>query len=97
MIKSCLPCINENFDWQYDLAIILINLYEPLSIFNRRQSDDILRIFPTHYENMPIQIYRKFHLQKLNFQIKKRCYFFSYFCSKHRLWVLIRTASLRQF
>ena len=22
---------------------------------------------PSHYENMPIQIYRKFHLQKLNF------------------------------
>ena len=30
-----------------------------------------------------------------NFQIK--CfYFFSYFCSKHRLWVLVRTASPRR-
>ena len=31
-----------------------------------------------------------------NFQIKKLWYF-SYFCSKHRLWVLVRTASARWF
>ena len=31
-----------------------------------------------------------------NFQIKKSWYF-SYFCSKHRLWVLVRTASARRF
>ena len=50
-----------------------------------------------HYENMPIQIYRKFHLQKTeSFQIKKNSYF-SYFCSKHRLWVPVRTASERRF
>ena len=31
---------------------------------------------PTHYENTPIQIYRKFHLQKLNiFQIKTLIFF----------------------
>ena len=36
---------------------------------------------------MPIQIYRKFHLQKTEiFQVKKLWYF-SYFCSKYRLWV----------
>ena len=29
-----------------------------------------------HYENMPIQIYRKFHLQKTeNFQIRKLIFF----------------------
>ena len=50
-----------------------------------------------HYENTPIQIYRKFHFQKTeNLQIKKLWYF-SYFCSKHRLWVLVRTASPRRF
>ena len=50
-----------------------------------------------HYENTPFQIYRKFHLQKTeNFQIKKLWYV-SYFCSKHRLWVLVRTASTRRF
>ena len=38
-----------------------------------------------HYENTPIQIYIKFHLQKLKFSDKKLWYF-SYFCSKHRLW-----------
>ena len=46
-----------------------------------------------HYENTPIQIYRKFDIQKTeNFQIKDSD-IFSYFCSKHRLWVLVRTAS----
>ena len=28
---------------------------------------------------------------------KKKSYIFSYFCSKHRLWVLVRTASPRRF
>ena len=37
-----------------------------------------------HYENTPILIYCKFHLQKTeNFQMKN--WYFSYFCSKHRL------------
>ena len=50
-----------------------------------------------HYENTPIQIYGKFHHQKTeNFQIKKLWYI-SYFCSKYRLWVLVRTTSSRQF
>ena len=30
---------------------------------------------PKHYENTPIQIYRKFHLQKLKFSNKKLWYF----------------------
>ena len=28
-----------------------------------------------------------------NFQIQKQIWSFSYFCTKHRLWVLVRTAS----
>ena len=27
----------------------------------------------------------------------KKFWYFSYFCTKHRLWVLVRTASMRQF
>ena len=27
----------------------------------------------------------------------KKLWYFSYFCSKHRLWVLVRTASVRRF
>ena len=50
--------------------------------------------FLFHYENTPIQIYRKFHLQKLK-KFRQKLRYFSYFCSKHRLWVLIRTASSR--
>ena len=58
--------------------------------------DDLYKIL-SHYENTPIQIYRKFHLKKLKkIQIKKSD-IFSYFCSKHRLWVLVRTASSRRF
>ena len=55
--------------------------------------------------NQPIQIYRKFHLQNLkimsppkseNFQIKNSD-IFSFFGSKHRLWLLVRTALTSQF
>ena len=51
-----------------------------------------------HYENMPIQIYWIFLPPKKNenFQIKNSD-IFSRFCSKHRLWVLVRTASPRRF
>ena len=44
-----------------------------------------------HYENTPIQIYRK------KSPPKTENWFFSYFYSKHRLWVLVRTASVRRF
>ena len=57
----------------------------------------ICTFFHNHYENMPIQIYRRFHFQKLkDFQIKPPI-FFLYFCSKHRLLVLDRTALARRF
>ena len=46
---------------------------------------------------MPIQIYWKFHHQTWEFSNKKKTWYFSYFCSKHRLWVLVRTASLSSF
>ena len=45
-----------------------------------------------HYENLPIQIYWKFYHQKWRFSDKKFWYF-SHFCSNHRLWVLVRTAN----
>ena len=38
-----------------------------------------------HYENTPIQLYRKFHSKNWKFSDKKLRYF-SYFCLKHRLW-----------
>ena len=51
----------------------------------------------SHYENTPIQIYGEFRPTKTEkFQINKLWYI-SYFCSKHRLWVLVRTASARRF
>ena len=50
------------------------------------------------YEHTPIQIHRKFRLRVLKRKIfrKKNCCF-SYFCSKHRLWVLVRTVLARRF
>ena len=53
------------------------------------------RLKRIHYKkNMPIQVYRKlFHLQKLKISNKNLWYF----CSKHRLRVLFRTAFARQF
>ena len=56
--------------------------------------------FRQHYENMPIQVYWKFHHQKKKKKWKfsgKKFKYFSYFSSKHRLWVLDRTASARRF
>ena len=35
-----------------------------------------LCLWVDHYENTPIQIYRKFHPQKQNFQINKKIIFF---------------------
>ena len=46
----------------------------------------------THYKNKPIQIYWKFYHQKIKI-FRKEFWYFSCFCSKHRLWVLVRTAS----
>ena len=37
-----------------------------------------------------------FTIEKWKFSDKKFWYF-SYFCSKHRMWVLVRTASVRRF
>ena len=64
----------------------LISLYcvlqlQPISFILRKHNySNILEILPPENEN---------------FQIKKFWYF-SYFCSKHRLWILVRTASSRQ-
>ena len=69
-------------------------------------------ILDKHYENTPIQIYWKKKSPKTNFSDKNSDIFHisaqnidygysleppKYFCSKHRLWILIRTASLRRF
>ena len=70
-----------------------------LALWLKLSADDTLKyIFPKirhsmqiYYENTPIQKYWKFHHQKWKFSDKK-IWYFSYFCSKYRLWVLVRTA-----
>ena len=49
-------------------------------------------VLDIHYESTPIQIYRKFSPPKIK-KNQKKLWYFSYFCSKHKLWVLVRTAS----
>ena len=55
---------------------------------------DVVRFL--HYENMPIEIYWKFYHRKMKIFCLKNL-IFSYFCSKHGLWVLVRTVSSRRF
>ena len=53
--------------------------------------------FNAHYENMSVQYTAIFHgCKNDNFQLEK-CDHFLIFALKHRLWVLVRTASLRRF
>ena len=55
-------------------------------------------VYPSaHYKNTPIQIYWKFYNQKKGKFSDKNFWYFSYSCSKHILWVLIRTTSVRRF
>ena len=50
-----------------------------------------------HYANISVQYTTVFHGRKNgNFEMKK-CDIFLFFCSKHRSWVHVRTASLRRF
>ena len=51
-----------------------------------------------HHENMPMQHTEIFKIvkKKRKFSAEK-VWYFSYFCSKHRLWVHVRTASPRRF
>ena len=50
-----------------------------------------------HYENMPMQYKEIFKVVKNEkFQLKKFDIFLT-FATKHRLWVLVRTASARRF
>ena len=50
-----------------------------------------------HYENTPIQVYRKIFTSKKTEKLSDKNFdiFFSYFCSKHSLWVFVITASTR--
>ena len=63
----------------------------------------LIRIFTGHsLDSQTLQkktrlsnILKSLQPKKEKFQIKS--WYFSYFCSKHRLWVVVRTASVRQF
>ena len=73
------------------------NLMQNLTLKFLKRTPNYKSARRQHYENKPIQIYWKFYHQKMKIFRKKIGFFFSYFCSKHRLWVLVRTASARRF
>ena len=62
-------------------AFFFVFVFIMLPTLRKQAYSNILKILPPKNEN---------------FQIKLLI-FFSYFCSKHRLWVLVRTASARRF
>ena len=49
------------------------------------------------YENLFMQYTEIFKVLKMKIFNIKLLIFFSYFCSKHRLWIHVRTASARRF
>ena len=82
-LKTYVLWRNKNQTW-YLLHIILLiknSLHQKIHFITKT------RLFK-YMEN--------FTSKKLKFSDKKLWYF-SYFCSKHRLWVLVRTASARRF
>ena len=48
-------------------------------------------------KTLPPKKWKKKSVKKFWFFFFFFFFFFSYFCSKHRLWVLVRTASMRRF
>ena len=53
----------------------------------------------SHYANLPMQYTEIFFsaVKIENFIFLEKKLIFSYFCSKHRFWVHVRTALARQF
>ena len=73
------------------LGVILHDVILLLSKGNKHNFDPLG--LGKHYTNMSVQYTAIFHgCKNYNFQMKFFLYF-SYFCSKHRLWVHVRTAS----
>ena len=68
-------------------------------ISNRIKDYRFLRKWPVHITKTRLFKYIEyFTIKKAKISDKKFWYFFfSYFCSKHRLWVFVRTASARRF
>ena len=64
---------------------------------NQRRSHNSLTHAYFHFDNRPMQ-YTEF-FEDLNFENFQKKIFdiFFYFCSKHRLWVHVRTDSPRRF
>ena len=78
---SYLWCVSRTAGWVTNNVYILRSLVRIYTITKTR-------LFK-YIEN--------FTSKNWKFSDKKKLWYFSYFCSKHRLWVLVRTASARRF
>ena len=89
----------NNYLLYYDDLVFYIP-FNIIKVILRQWKDDNERVCSmkccTIMKTCLFKYTENFTIKKWKFSDKKFRYF-SYFCSKHRLWVLIRTASLRQF
>ena len=84
--------------WPYILCVCVCVCFISAftSLWVKKSADDILKYFFSLRKRAYSNILNILPPKNENFQIKK-IWYFPYFCSKHRLWVLIRTASTRRF
>ena len=89
ILSICKFCYCQFWFWEWDLVFDCASSCSlPSCFFDQNRP---------HYANMSVQYTAIFHgCKKGNFQTKKM-WSFSHFCSKHRSWVHVRTASLRRF
>ena len=86
-------CFYHNGSWGRGFGYRKASLSPQVIHYWTFQGGSFIVLLFLHYENMPIQIYWKFYHQKWKFSEKKKSWYLLYFCSKHRLRVLVRTAS----
>ena len=93
--EQTIRCVTPTQSLTYKRAQKIRGYTYTVIIFYGRRENQVL-----HFYTLPKHAYS--NILKIsppktdNFQIKTLI-FLSYFCSKHRLWVLIRTALMRQF
>ena len=93
----CLPLSMWIYINNLDSVIWLADwIWNGLLIYSARQGWIIPKMIISLWKHAYSNTLKILSPKNGNFSDKKFWYF-SYLCSKHRLWVLIRTASLKQF
>ena len=95
----------RGWGWGGGGGVVNAALQTEVLYIHRFSKADICLFLSSVFPKATIYIITKTRLFKYteNFSTKKwkisdkKFWYFSYFCSKHRLWVLVRTASMRRF